>query len=367
MVCICLLQFNGTAQDSVTIGKYKKINSSSLGGEVTYIERLPDGYEKSNKTYPVLYLLNAQSAGNFANAFATLDNLMSERIPDMILIGISNEGVAGNYWGCPDDSGHTTAANNFYSFLEKELIPEISKNYRTNNYKILYGQSNVGLYALNNLLFHPGLFDAWIIASPMLGWCPEFFQNETKKFLQNNRQLNKKLYISYGGLDYVEVTGYMSDFEQILKGNSPSGLNWQIEFMKNEGHVPFPTLNNALLFFFSECTMTPERKKYTVPEIKSHFEKVSKEFGFNIQPKGNVLFDMAMDLKNQKKFDEAIALCTYLISLYPGSSFYYYGLGLTFYQKGDMKSAKECFLKALEVDPEDAGSRDMIKKIDSKK
>jgi enterochelin esterase-like enzyme len=68
-----------------------------LGGEVTYLEHLPDGYDKSGKTYPVIYMMNGQIISQFANDAATVDNLSNDRIPDMIIIGISNEGSAGNY------------------------------------------------------------------------------------------------------------------------------------------------------------------------------------------------------------------------------------------------------------------------------
>lgn len=362
-----LLPFTGTAQDSMAVGKYKKIWSGSLSGEVTYLEHLPEGYDKSKMTYPVLYLMNAQDPATFANACATIDYLSSERIPDMIVIGICNDGVASNYWACPDDSGHTTGADQFNHFLEQELIPEVNKNYRANAYKILMGQSNTGLFVLNNLLTHPGLFDSYIVASPMLGWCPGFFLDETKKFLKDNPELKRSLYITYGDLDYVEVTGKIDEFERMLQAQSPAGFKWKLDPVRNEGHVPYITLHDGLLFIFSECTMTAERRKFSVTEIQSHFEKISEEYGFAIQPKGSVLFDMAIDLKNQKKYEEAIVLFNYLVGLYPDKSLYHYGLGITHYQKGDIKSAKESFKKALEADPEDELSKKMLERLEQLK
>jgi hypothetical protein len=48
-----LLQMSLAAQENnVTIGKYRKFESNILGGEVTYLEHLPDGYEKSGKINP---------------------------------------------------------------------------------------------------------------------------------------------------------------------------------------------------------------------------------------------------------------------------------------------------------------------------
>ncbi|OFX87161.1 MAG: hypothetical protein A2W99_07440 [Bacteroidetes bacterium GWF2_33_16] len=340
-----------SAQEQVSIGSYKKFDSKVLGGEVTYLVHLPDGYENSSISYPVVYMLNGQSISNFANAASTLDNLSSERIPEMILIGISNTGVAASYHSCPDDSGHVKRGDNFYRFLKDDLLPEITRNYRTNNFKILFGQSNSGLFVLYNFLTQTDLFSAYVLASPMFGWCPQFYMDKTKAFLSQNVSLNKQLFVSYGDLDYVEVLRYINDFKDILK-QSPESFKWKVELIENTGHVPSVTLNNALLYFFSGCTMDAERKKLSIPEIKSHFEKLSVDYGFSIIPRAGVLFDMAIDLKNEKEFDKAIEMFKYLISLYPGSEIYHYVLGITYKQKGDIEMAKESFNESLKIKPD---------------
>lgn len=316
LIVLILLSNGLIAQDDVIIGKYRKFDSAILGGEVTYLEHLPDGYETSGKTYPVLFSMNGQITSQFANDAAILDNLSNDRIPDMIFIAISNAGASGKYWSCPDDSGYVKGGEDFSAFLEDELIPQVNKNYRTNGYQILAGQSNTGLFVLYNFLYHPGLFNGYIVASPMFGWCPDFFINKTNSFLRDHPEINKRLYISYGDLDYVQVINYIRDFEEVLK-QAPDNLMWKVELISNASHVPFSTLNNALLFFFSECTMNAEMKKLTVPQIKSHFEVLSKEYGFPVNPKSGALLDMAYDLADAGKKDQAIEFCKYLISLYP--------------------------------------------------
>jgi predicted alpha/beta superfamily hydrolase len=350
LLIICLMYMNLFAQDSVTIGKYRKITSRVLGGEVTYLEHLPDGYEKSGERYPVVFSMNGQNISQFANDAATLDNLAGDRIPDMILIGISNTGVAGTYWSCPGDSGEVKGGDTFSAFLKDELIPEIRKNYRTNGYQVLAGQSNTGLFVMYNFLFYPGVFNAYVIASPMFGWCPDFFLNKTRSFLKDNPGIKKKLYISYGDLDYVQVSNHMNDYKEALK-QSPVRLEWKVEMIENTGHVPFSTLNNALLFFFSGCTMNAERRKLGVPEIKSHFEALSKEYGFTVNPKPGVLLDMAFDLGDAQKNDQAIGIMEYLIGLYPDSEVNYYCFGRLLQKSGDVESAKVNYNKALIINP----------------
>jgi predicted alpha/beta superfamily hydrolase len=364
LLIVCVIQLSLIAQDDVTIGKYKKFESVILGGEVTYLEHLPDGYDKSGKTYPVIYMMNGQIISQFANDAATVDNLSNDRIPDMILIGISNEGSAGNYWSCPNDSGYVGGGESFHDFLKDELIPEINNNYRTNGYQILAGQSNTGLYVMYNFLFYPDLFNAYIVASPMFGWCPEFFLNKTKSFIKDHPVINKKLYISYGDLDYVQVLNYINDFEEVLK-QSPESLTWKVDLINNTSHVPFSTLNNALLYFFSECTMDAERKKFSVPEIKSHFEALSKEYGFTVNPKAGVLFDMTIDLADEGQTDQAIEINGYLISLYPDSEFYFYYLGKLYQKQGAVELAKDNYNKALGVNPDYEPAKNALKIIET--
>jgi predicted alpha/beta superfamily hydrolase len=359
---VFLVQSTLNAQDDVSIGKSRKFQSGVLGGEVTYLVHLPDGYDNSTKDYPVVYMMNGQSVSSFANATATLDNLSNERIPDMILIGISNTGMAANYRSCPDDSGNVKPGDSFGKFLKEDLIPEVRKNYRTNDYKILFGQSNTGLFVLYSFLIQPDLFNAYIVASPMFGWCPQFYTEKTRAFLNNNTSLNKKLYVSYGDLDYIEVLRYINDFEEILK-QSPASFQWKVDLIENAGHVPFITLNNALLYFFSECTLNAERKKFSIPEIKSHFGKLSAEYGFTVIPKAGVLFDIAIDKKNEKEMDRAVDLFKYLISLYPGSEIYYYVLGQTYQQKGDIDLAKESYNESLKINPEFKQAKTALEKI----
>jgi hypothetical protein len=244
-------------------------------------------------------------------------------------------------------------------------MPEVRKNYRTNDYKILFGQSNTGLFVLYSFLTQPDLFDAYVVASPMFGWCPQYHIDKTREFLKNNPSLNRKLYVSYGNLDYVEVLRYIDDFKEVLK-QSPAGFQYKVELIDNAGHVPFITLNNALLNFFSECTLNAERKELSIPEIKSHFEKLSSDFGFKIVPKAGVLFDMTIDKKNEKEFERAIDLFKYLISLYPGSEIYHYVLGQTFLQKGDIDLAKVCFNESLKINPDFPQAKRELDKLNKK-
>ena len=79
----------------------------------------------------------------------------------------------------------------FINFIEKELQPFISSNYKINNTKTIIGQSLGGLLATEILYKKPELFDNYIIVSPSLWWDnqsllklePKTYKTEKKVFI----------------------------------------------------------------------------------------------------------------------------------------------------------------------------------------
>jgi uncharacterized protein len=83
--------FGQTDNSSVISGNYRKIYSNVLHEERILLISLPEDYDKSDKTYPVLFKLDGDE-GNFLQAFSAASYLldMTENAPDPIIIGIEN-------------------------------------------------------------------------------------------------------------------------------------------------------------------------------------------------------------------------------------------------------------------------------------
>jgi hypothetical protein len=72
-------------------GKFIKIRSQILKEERTLSIALPRDYDKNQKVYPVLYILDAEARNEFTEAVSTVKDLHAEGIgPQMIIIGIRN-------------------------------------------------------------------------------------------------------------------------------------------------------------------------------------------------------------------------------------------------------------------------------------
>ena len=85
-----------------------------------------------------------------------------------------------------------------------------------------------------------------------------------------------------------------------------------------------------------------------------------------VVPKAGVLFDMAIDKKNEKEYERAVELFKYLISLYPGSEIYHYVLGQTYQLKGDIELAKESFSESLKINPDFRQAKTALEKLNKK-
>ncbi len=164
---------------------------------------LPPGYEdpaSSQKKYPVLYILDGNSAFDACTAFAhdelhadeTLTTLItSGKIPPLIAVGIDNgsdilgqtpdgrnvdngEARAREYLPYPDTflaPDVDVLGAQLPEFLEHDVMPVIATKYRAltgPQNSALWGDSYAGTAALYITIHRPDLFDRVIIESPSL-------------------------------------------------------------------------------------------------------------------------------------------------------------------------------------------------------
>lgn len=217
---------------------------------------LPQDYAASKASYPVLYILDGE--WHFIHTSGIVQFLSRprvEKIPEMIVVGVTNtrrgrDFSPGNW---PGYSSYTGGADDFKKFLNQELFPFVTANYRINNYKILAGHSLAGTFSLYTFLTEPEIFDAYIALSPCLFWHDQLMQKKTTAFFRDYKILNKKLYIAH---EYSsgEPAVTMQDFQRQLKSQTPAELSWQCHFMEHDDHFSYvhTALFQGLIFIFSQ-------------------------------------------------------------------------------------------------------------------
>ena len=231
-----------------------KIRSQILNEDRTLSIALPEDYDKNQKAYPVLYILDAEAPNEFTEAVSAVKDLHAEGIgPQMIIIGIWN--TNRNRDMIPTAVSHrlrSGGSRKFLKFITDELKSYVKQNYRTTDFSILYGASIAGLFSVYALFENPYAFDGIIASSPMIGHCPDYMQMKAEAFVSRDKIKNCALFMIYGSEDSHRVTIYFPDFHEFLKSKAPRGFVSQLKLLKGEGHVPKSSISRGLRYVFAQ-------------------------------------------------------------------------------------------------------------------
>jgi len=210
---------------------------------VLYIN-LPEGYEKSNKNYPVLYVTDGQ--WNFTRL---LNAYWSQRfdgfVPDLIVVGITWTGdydanrfrdLSPTFIRSYPNSGN---ASKFLTVIKNEIARYVDSTYRTDkNDRALFGASLGGLFAVCALFHEPALFNRYIISSPSIFWDDEIVFKYEKMFAEKNRELNAKVFIGTGEYEKeMDTSNSFTRFTNQVRARKYKGLELESIVLDKMGHT----------------------------------------------------------------------------------------------------------------------------------
>ena len=254
---------NTIQSDSITIGSIHTLTSKVLNEERDIIISLPEGYEESKSSYPVLYLTDGFQ--NIEHVRGSVELLTrTGHIAPMIIVGIKSiDRVRDFTYTASENDIKSGGGKQFLAFIESELIPYIDDTYRTNNFKILEGHSLGGLFTAATLLEKPDLFQGYIIMSPALWWNGEELTQKAKTFFTTQPKLEKKLFFGIGQDESAEDFGMrkeLTNFIEVIKDNKPKKLDYSHKEFENEGHMSSTLLSNyhGLRYIFSDLKYSDE-------------------------------------------------------------------------------------------------------------
>lgn len=363
------LPFSGTNHaeedgDNITVGKYAKFHSQIFNEEITILVHLPYAYDRTDRVYPVLYSLDGDDVLRFSKSAATLDELNSKgKIPKMILVTVANSGRIPIRLDSDPDS---LRAKEYLRFVVEELTPFINENYRTADYRILFGQSNAGLFTVYSFLETPDSFDAYVASSPMLGWCSDFILKKAENFFEKSRSLDKFLFMIYGESDYERVTSHVPNFADLLRAKAPTEFRWEVTVLEEEGHVPYTSLYEGLRAVFSDWDFPDAREEEaSLEEIQSFYDRLTEKYGFDAQIPFGLLLDVGMRYVREENLKEAIEVLKVNVQQYPYYGGAYYYLAEVYRRSDEKEPALETYRKALEADPEYPRKEVILRRIES--
>lgn len=203
---------------------------------------LPRGYGDTSKTFPALFVLDAQWDFPLAQAIYG-QQYYDGFIPELVIVGITWGGKNPDYDQLrahdltPTDIGLVTKYGNapkFFSFIAKELIPFVEAKFRIKrNDRTLMGSSLGGLFTLYALFQESGVFNRYVLTSPSLQWDNKLLFSLNKSFAEQHKELAAKVFMGIG--EYENVSEFQS-FAEELKSKNYKNFDLQTKVIAGMGH-----------------------------------------------------------------------------------------------------------------------------------
>jgi predicted alpha/beta superfamily hydrolase len=234
----------------------RNIHANSNKKDYELYIQLPKSYKSSTESYPLIIVNDANYA--FPMTSGVMQLMGGQVIKEAILVGISHSkgddrGVSRTRDYTPtfspmERNGHSSAsrlasghAKEYVEFIANQVIPLMQKNYRIDsNNKIFIGHSFGGLLGAYILVNRPEVFDHYIIGSPSLWYDNRVIFEMESKYAEKHKSLNAHAMIYVDDNDVSLNNKTMANdvlaFEKVLKSRNYSGLDLQVEVIKNENH-----------------------------------------------------------------------------------------------------------------------------------
>ncbi len=354
------------AEEGFEIGKWREINSEVLNEKRSLIVGTPRNYDKSNSSFPVIILLDGDDHFHFVTA-ATKFLAANGFMPKVLVVGIPNTDRTRDLTPKSNNPQEIASrptqggADNFLSFISDELLPWLSKEYRTQGYNVLVGHSYGGLFALHALTTQPDVFDGYIAISPSLQWNDQHLVEQTNTFLMGHQKLKADLYITAGS-EGGQLVGGVQKIAGLFNEYSPYGLNWKFTLHERESHSSIFSkgVYEGLEAVFSDWRINDLVSAFEfggAEGIVKFYENSGKKYGID-RPFPNGLFIGLTYLFIQKnRLDEAAEIIDFNAEDFKPPAILVNMVAESYLNHGNMGKATQYYTKALQIDSNDLDAR----------
>ena len=392
----------GQTDNRITIGTIDSIQSTILNEERKIWVYVPHKGTTNPilaaQKYPVVYLLDGNQ--HFSSVVGMIQQLgqanNNTMVPEMIVVGIPNTNRSRDLTPTkPGDDPfmevrgmsfeEAGGGEAFMSFIEKELIPHIEKNYPTQPYKTLVGHSFGGLTVMNALINHTELFDSYIAIDPSMWWDNLKFLETAKEAMTQKDFSESTLYLSIANTmdegmtirEALKDTTFAThgiraalEMDNFIKTQQPKGLKYASKYYENDTHngVTLISTYDAFRFIFDKYELIIDNDDILDPnsafadKIQKRYEDISEIFGYEVKPSEREINSWGYRFLQREQFSKAEDFFKLNIKLYPESFNVYDSYGEYFVAAGEKVKAIEQFEKALTV-KDDPATREKLNKL----
>jgi predicted alpha/beta superfamily hydrolase len=232
-----------------------ELSSRQTGADYQLFVALPPDYAKTKKSYPVVYMLDADYS------FAIVRNVVQhfverDDLPPMILVAIAYPGAATNRETYKKnrtrdytpvyapDGGYgaeyqkvSGGAAKFRSFIATELVPLIERRFRADrDDRTIIGHSYGGLFGTYVLLTEPDLFKRYVIVSPSLWYAKRVAFSMEQTAADSGIRPQAKVFFGVGELESQVMSDDLTDMYRRLKNRNNRRLDITLRIFEEERH-----------------------------------------------------------------------------------------------------------------------------------
>ncbi|MFD2167623.1 esterase [Thalassotalea euphylliae] len=222
-------------------------------------------------------------------------------------------------------------------YIEKDLLAAITNKYRTNGFKIYSGFTGNAAVGLGLMLDKPDLFNAYILASPVLKEHPLNFPEKIEKQMTafGEKPRYVMLSTSDSGYEQAQLEAFSAITDKLVNA-APKSLTVSIKRFDGTYYMTQPVLatSHAIEEIFDDAhkRLAPDSDiaKQGADAIIKHYKYLSDEkYGFEVsaQPSLKALGNALLEAEPKA----AIAILQKAIEQYPDSAFAYDALAAAYF------------------------------------
>ncbi|MBS1795378.1 MAG: tetratricopeptide repeat protein [Acidobacteria bacterium] len=346
-LCCAVAAAAQTRQVASVVHTQYTIESKALGETRTILVRVPADYERTNARYPVVYMTDAHPPQNAMMAGLIEQQAWGGQMPEMILVGLQNTNRARDLTPVDDGQGGAVGgAPKFLEFIATEVVPLVEKNYRTEPFRIFAGHSLGGLFAVYAMTQKPDLFNAYIAASPVLGYADNYVLKRVEEMLRTDREWRKTLFVSIA--DEPDFAKGFNALQDLLKKAKPKKFDYEFREFRDETHASsvLPAYYAGLRKIFAGWRPSASG---TVAELENHYKKLSERFGYRIPVPETTFNQIGYQFLRAGNYADALAVFKKNVENHPYSANCLDSLAEAEEKSGDLRAARDDYEKAYKM------------------
>ncbi|SHG56941.1 alpha/beta hydrolase [Massilia sp. CF038] len=260
LTALCASAAPAPAQYQLNDTEVLDVSAKDLQRDYQIFISLPESYKTSNKSYPVVFVADANYAFPVARALAARVGAHGRGLEEFILVGLSyakgdtpeysrrrdytpapslDSGLTSDMPGKPPKFGEV---EQYRRFIGDTVFPLIAQRYRADmGRKIFAGHSYGSLLGLHIVFSEPGMFSHYILGSPSLWYGKRIMFEREKAYAAAHKDLKAQIFFAVGALETGtgkdDMVGDMQQFEKLLKSRKYPGLRTTSKVIVDEDHL----------------------------------------------------------------------------------------------------------------------------------